>query len=153
MKNTLLISVLFFLFSCATTYKTGSEGEKYKIPKDLSAFLSSFEKSVASHNIDKTLSCMDKQYKKEQLDGMLEGKSDQFLNEFFSGSNVDGSGFVSVKFKSITGIYFAGIQQSDNGYTVYYTVETKDAKADCNWDISVTKSESGTVYGLIGAFG
>jgi len=153
MKKILFISALFFLFSCSVTYKIGSEGEKYKIPKNLSVFLSSFEQSVTSHNQNKVLSYMDNAYKKEQHDEMLEGRTEQFLNEFFSGTNVDGSGFVLVKFSLIRGIYFTSIQQTETGYTVYYTVKTKDVTVDCNWEISVTKTEDGTVFGLVGAFG
>ncbi len=153
MKKILFVSVLFFLFSCSVTYKTGSEGEKYKIPKGLSEFLASFEKSVTLHDENKVLSHMDKGYKKEQHNDMLEGRTEQFLNEFFSGTNVDGNGFVSIKFKSIIGIYFVSIQQNDNSYTVYYTLKTKTASVDCNWEISVTKTDAGTVYGLIGAVG
>ncbi len=153
MKRFLFISALFFLFSCFATYKIGSEGEKYKIPKNLSVFLSSFEQSVTSHNQNKVLLYMDKAYKKEQHDEMLEGRTEQFLNEFFSGTNVDGSGFVLVKFSSIKGIYFTSIQQTETGYTVYYTVKTNAVTVDCNWEISVTETEDGTVYGLVGAVG
>jgi len=153
MKKILFISVLFFLFSCASVYKIGSEGEKYKIPKKLSVFLNSFEKSVLLHNTDKLLSHMDKEYKKEQLDGMLEGRTEQFLNEFFSGTNVDGSGFVNLTYSSITGIYFTSIQQNEGSYTVYYSVEIKNRRVDCDWEISITKDGDNTVYGLVGAVG
>jgi len=153
MKKFVLISTVFFLFSCASTYKVGSEGENYKIPKELSVFLSSFEQSVTSHNSVNILLHMDKAYKKEQHDDMLEGRTEQFLNEFFSGSNVNGSGFVSVKFNSIKSIHFVSIQKNETGYTVYYTVETKDAIVDCSWEISVKITETETVYGLVGAVG
>ena len=153
MKKFVLISTVFFLFSCASTYKVGSEGESYKIPKELSVFLSSFEQNVTSYNSDNVLLHMDKAYKKEQHDDMLEGRTEQFLNEFFSGLNTDGSGFVSVKFNSIKGIHFVSIQKNETGYTVYYTIETKEANIDCSWEISVKKTEYGTKYGLIGAVG
>jgi len=153
MKNFLFITALFFLLSCSVTYKIGSEGEKYKLPEKLSAFLNSFEQSVTLHDSNKLLSYMDKAYKKEQHDEMLEGRTEQFLNEFFSGTNVDGSGFVLVKFSLIRGIYFTSIQQNETGYSVYYTVKTKDVTVDCNWEISVTKTEDGTVYGFVGAVG
>ncbi len=151
--NVLFFAVIFLIFSCSTTYKTGSEGEKYKIPKDLSSFLHSFEKSVTLNDSAEILSHIDKNYIKEQLENMLEGRTEQFLNEFFSGNNVDGSGFVSVKYNTIKGIYFSSLQKNESGYTVYYIIETKDAKVECTWEISEIKTTHGTIYGLIGAVG
>ena len=95
----------------------------------------------------------DKNYIKEQLEEMLEGKTEQFLNEFFSGKNVNGTGYLSVNYQSVTGIYFSSLQKSESGYTVNYIIETKNAKVECSWELSVKKTETGTTYGLIGAFG
>ncbi|NOZ34414.1 MAG: hypothetical protein GXO80_03840 [Chlorobi bacterium] len=153
MKKYILFLGIWLFVSCSTTYKIGSEGEKYKLPKDLVVFLNSFEQSVASHNVDKLMLLMDKNYKKEQHDDMLEGKTAQFINEFFGGTDVNGSGYKNPKFKNITSIHFTSIQEIENGYTVYYFITTKEYRIDCRWDISVNKTKNGTIYGLIGAVG
>jgi len=153
MKNFVYISVVFFLFSCATSYKIGSEGEKYKLPKELVLFLNSFEQSVTSHDTNKLLQNMDIGYKKDQLNGFLGGKTEPFINEFFCGENVATGTFKCLNFNEISGIYFSSIQKKDSTYTVYYSVSSKKITVDCSWDISVTKNNGKTVYGLVGAVG
>ncbi len=153
MKKNILILGILLLVSCSTTYKIGSEGEKYKLPKDLVVFLNSFEQSVTSHNVGKLMLIMGKNYKKEQHDDMLEGRTAQFINEFFGGTDVNTGGFKNPKFKDITSIHFTSIQKSESSYTVYYLISTKKFQIYCRWNISVKKRENGMIYGLVGAVG
>jgi hypothetical protein len=148
--------VLFglFLFSCATTTKLNTAGTKYKIPKDLDLFLNEFENTVKTHNQSKVLNFMDPDYIREQLDDFLDGRAEQFLNEFFCGMKTDDSGFFCPEFETITGFEFEDIEKTEEGmYRVVYTITTKAESIRCDWGIMVIPTGVVYRYGLVGASG
>ncbi len=154
MKKYFYISLILFFSACSTTVKVNQSGEKYKIPKDMVQFLSDFEIAVRSHNQMMVLNFMDPDYIKEQLNNFLQGRTEQFLNEFFCGMKTDDSGFECPEFENIRSFEFESIEQTDDTmYRIVYIVTTDDSEIRCDWGLM--RIPTGVVYryGLVGAVG
>jgi hypothetical protein len=154
MKFVPFIFLLLFFISCSVTSKVNNTGEKFKIPKDLNQFLSDFEYAVITNNQSQVLNFMDPDYIKEQLDDFLQGRTEQFLNEFFCGMKTDGSGFECPEFDNITNFEFVNIEKTDeNMYRVVYLIITDDTRIECDWGLMIIPSGVVYRYGLVGASG
>ena len=154
MKHLYLPLVILFVFSCSSVQKTGSSGEKFKISKGLNQFLLDFETSAKSHDKKAMLNLMDKEYLHDQLDNMLEGRTDQFFNEFFAGRQTNGKGFRVLNFDTVTTLDFTGINQTnENSFEVFYIVKTPEYQINCQWQIKLHSINGKTVFGLVGASG
>jgi hypothetical protein len=145
--------VVVFLFSCATT-KINTAGAKYKIPKDLDLYLSEFENTVKTHNQSQVLNFMDPDYIREQLDDFLDGRKEQFLNEFFCGMQTNDHGFYCPEFDDITKFEFESIEKTDDGmYRVVYLITSDNITVRCDWGIMAIPTGVVYQYGLVGASG
>jgi hypothetical protein len=146
--------MILLLGACSTTTKVNQAGEKYKIPKDMQLFLTDFENAVRSHNQMMVLNFMDPDYIKEQLNNFLQGRTEQFLNEFFCGMKTDDSGFGCPEFENILSFEFESIEQTDESmYRIVYIVKTKDTEIRCDWGLMLIPSGVVYRYGLVGAVG
>ena len=149
----LVLSVILFS-SCTSVQKLSSTGEKYKVSKEMNQFLLNFESAARNHKKTAMLSLMDKAYKKEQHDEMLEGRTNQFFAEFFAGSLINGKEFKVVPFETIEIIKFVKIIQTDEDtFDVFYIVESSDFKVKKQWQIVIRNIKGKSVFGLVGAFG
>ena len=154
MKYIYLVLTIVLISSCSSVQKLGTTGEKYKISKEMGQFLLDFESAARNHKKTAMLNLMDKAYKKEQHDEMLEGRTDQFFAEFFAGSLVNGKGFKTIPFETINLIKFVSIKQTDEDtFDVFYIVESSDFEVKKQWQIIIRNIKGKTVYGLVGAFG
>jgi hypothetical protein len=154
MKYFIIITMSLFIFSCATTSRVNSSGAKYKLPKELDVYLSDFENTVKTHNQSQVLNFMDPDYIREQLDNFLDGRTEQFLNEFFCGMKTDDSEFFCPEFDDITGFAFEDLEKTDDGmYRVVYIITTDTESVRCDWGIMVIPTGVKYHYGLVGASG
>ena len=154
MKHLYLIFIVFFIFSCTSVQKINSSGEKYKISKELNQFLVDFESAVEDQKRTELLNLMDPDYKKEQHDEMLEGRTDQFLNEFFAGRQTNGKGFKVLNFESVTSLDFSGINKTnEDTFDVFYIVKTSEYQINCRWQIKLRIIKEKNVFGMVGASG
>ena len=139
------------LFSCVHQRKT-SDFKQFNIPKDLQEFLVKFESATLSHNKAELLTLMDEDYRKEQHDEMLKGRTDQFLDELFCGY-VSEKTFKCPGFEKVSYLKLTKIENNTDSYTVYYSVKAGKLSFSADWQITVTKTLSGTKYGIYGAVG
>ncbi len=154
MKYLYLILSIIFISSCSSVQKLSTTGEKYKVSKEMNQFLLNFENAARNHKKTAMLSLMDRAYKKEQHDEMLEGRTDQFFSEFFAGNLVSGKGFKAIPFETINLIKFISIKQTDEDtFDVVYIVKSSDIEVKKQWQIILRNIKGKTVYGLVGAFG
>ncbi|MCD4795323.1 MAG: hypothetical protein K8R54_18975 [Bacteroidales bacterium] len=154
MKHLYLIFAIILIFSCSSIQKINSSGEKFKISKELNQFLLDFETTAKSHNKTGMLNLMDKVYKQEQHDEMLECRTDQFFNEFFAGRQTNGKGFKVLNFETVTILDFTGINQTDeDSFEVFYIVKTPEYQINCQWQVKLRIINGKNVFGLVGASG
>ncbi len=79
-----IIKKASFLVIVLTFITVPMSAQKVK-KKDIKRMFVQFEQSILSKNYKKSLTFFDPDYKAEQHDGMLEGKTNQFLSEFLAG--------------------------------------------------------------------
>lgn len=156
----IFVLIVFVAYSFSTVKKNETflnefteEFSKKKNPEDIQKFLSDFENAVINHDTKTVMSLMDLHYKAEQHDDMLKGNTNQFLNEFFCGSETDNDEFICLDFKDITKIELLNLNKTDDGYQVDYLVSSTNYYIKCNWIITITSSGNILVYGLYGAVG
>ncbi len=68
---------------------------------------------VAMQDRDRLMALMDPEYVQEQHDRLLEGRTDQFLNEFFAGTEVVSGKFRSVEVEELQRIERIDIEETD----------------------------------------
>jgi hypothetical protein len=135
-------------------YKSDNESPLADHPGDLKKFLADFEKAALSHSEEKLMQTMDHHYKAEQHDQFLQGRTEQFLNEFFCGNKTDGKEeFICLKYSEITAIKLKDITKNESGYNVDYIVSGNSFSIKCSWTITVNTAGDILVYGLCGAVG
>ncbi|MFW5793275.1 MAG: hypothetical protein ACOCWC_03250 [Bacteroidota bacterium] len=139
--------LLFMVFSACSSLK-----QKPK-PNSLEYYLSDFEKAVLKHDAERVLELMDEEYVKNQHDNFLSGNTTQFLNEFFCGNLIDGSGFKCPKFTEIKSLKRTRLIEEHEGFRVVYEVSTKKIKVETDWVITVKQFSGQKIFGLYGASG
>ena len=154
MKHLYLFITVLLIFSCTSVQKLNSSGDKYKVSKELNQFLLNFESAAENHKKTVLLSLMDRIYKKEQHDEMSEGRTGQFLNEFFAGRQTNENGFKVLNFEAITSLDFASINKTDEDtFDVIYIVKTTEYQIKCHWQIKLRIIKGKNVFGMVGASG
>lgn len=154
MKHLYLIFAIILISSCSSIQKINSSGEKFKISKDLNQFLLDFETTAKNHDKKAMLNLMDKEYLHDQHDIMLEGRTDQFFNEFFAGRQTNGKGFRVLNFENVTTLDFTGINKTnEDSFEVFYIVKTPEYQINCQWQIKLCIINGKKVFGLVGASG
>jgi len=147
-----ILLLAFVSFSSA-----GQQPEKVKLEGDLKAFADRFSKAANSHDESAMLMLMDPQYRKEQHDGMLEGRTEQFINEFFCGNVIKSkdnqSNFGCPGFKNISKVKIKQVFSHEFGYQ--FQIEFKAGKTvyTSTYLVKVRNTKQGVGYGLVGAVG
>lgn len=135
-------------------YKPDNEFSLNNYPEDLQKFLSEFEKASLAHSKEMLLKSMDAHYKAEQHDNFLQGRTDQFLNEFFCGNRTEGKEeFTCIKYSEITEIKLSDISKNESGYNITYLITGNSFSIKCNWTVTITIGGDLLIYGLCGAVG
>lgn len=161
-----ILVVSFFLNSCKSksgvpaaieVTNTDTIKEKYTLVEpvytDLESFLKGFEAAVMSKDPGRILPYMDKDYLREQHDSLLQGRTYQFLNEFFSGNSLEKQTFINVDYKKINAITRNETNFTTGYYAISYSVFVDKNTIKCTW-IIMTKLDNGKpVFGLYGAVG
>lgn len=119
----------------------------------IDGFFSDFETAVLSHNPQSIIQYMDKDYKKEQHDEFLKGNTTQFLNEFFSGTELNSKNFITSDYTKISKLTRTELQVFKDYYLVTYIIVCDGKSFKCTWTLMM-KLNGGTLrYGLYGAVG
>ncbi|MBK8486782.1 MAG: hypothetical protein IPL48_03235 [Bacteroidetes bacterium] len=120
-------------------------------PVELEKFISKFEKAVISHNYKKVLKLTDADYKSEQHDVLLKGNTKQFIDELFSGYDIQTDAFINFKLTEIDALSVQEVfQNSVSDYIISWLVTSKNSgTAKCQLHITKKKNK----WGVVGAFG
>jgi len=145
--------LLLNVAGCSPVKKSSVRKQDSSASGGIEQFLSDFEKAAVTHNKDKLIQLMDPDYVKEQLVGFLNGNITQFLNEFFCGNKVDGSGFECLHYTEIISLKKVSLNKETNGYRVAYAVYSNQTGVKTNWTITIKNIQGKLVYGLVGASG
>lgn len=153
-KILVVLIVLLLIGSCKTEQSPQAAIAPTPI-SNVEDLLSQFEKACQLHDRKSIMQTMDDAYRKEQLDAALNGRTDQFLKEFFCGQAVDRSGFKCFEFEEIKKVSKEYIKQIDEKtHEVFYLIQTEGVIVEKSWIIRKRIDEEGKVhYGFEGAFG
>ncbi len=124
-------------------------GFSQEIEQNQIAFVNKFIASIESHNLDATLKCTDKDYRKEQLK-FLEGRKEQFIDELFGGVDMLTDKYVNTRFVNILKVEVAEIIPQEGGY-FEYVFRIRDGEHDLIKSLLLKKSKN--KYGFIGSMG
>lgn len=144
---------LFFTFHSAN----GQTQERIDLQRQ--KFVNDFMDAVMHHQSRKVLKFIDNDYKKEQLQEILNGNKKKFLNEMFSGDDQEYRHFVTVEFKNIQEILILRIEESSTPgeYNYWFTVEAElegeYRYISCILLLKEKNKGKKTLYGFIGALG
>jgi hypothetical protein len=117
-------------------------------------FFITLKKAVLDKDQVLLMKTIDPEYKKEQHQKMLKGRTNQFINELFCGNLNPGQGFRCLKFKKITGITMVSSKRKNSGnYDVEFEISGDGIKIICNWVVKVRVLEGKKFFGLVGAVG
>ena len=113
------------------------------------AFVNKFIAAIEAHDMEATLNCTDKSYRKEQLK-FLEGRKEQFINELFGGVDIITEEYVNTRFANITKIEVAEIIEQEDGY-FEYIFRIRDVEHDLLKSLLLRKIKN--KFGFIGSMG
>lgn len=149
MKQLLLLCIVFILASCATEKSSSTKAQDGTIEQ----FVSSFEKATLSHDSREIMLFMENGYVKEQHDQFLEGRTEQFLNEFFCGTNQRSNKFECTGYKKIDVIERVSIVKKENWYDYTFKIKVGNEWILVVQTIAGKPSKYSKIYGLVGASG
>lgn len=154
--KTLIYPLLFiFLWSCNGSKKLIEEQINHpEISQAVHNHLSEFELAVKNHDQEKVMSLLDKAYVKEQHDGFLGGRTEQFLNELLCGEPVSEGKFKCPGFNNISQIKLVKMEKNDDLYHLSYqiTADGVSYKAWLGLKVKETNPENYSIL-LFGAVG
>lgn len=117
-------------------------------------YTGSFMKVVKRNDAELTIKHLDKDYVKVQLKEFLKNNEEQFLNELFSGQDINTNEYLAVDFLSINDITLIEIKPDDEtSWIVYFqiTTETNVIKSDLR--LVLSKRFFRKRLGFVGSFG
>ena len=117
--------------------------------EEIKPFLEQFVAAVNKHSQVEVLQFMDATYLEAQHNQFLEGRTEQFLNEFFSGKSQGGEYF-DVRFMEISAFKIERCKQVDADWRIYANLSYKGRKLTCQW--TLRNQETGGL-GFVGAMG
>lgn len=146
---------LYLILTILFTSSVSIISAKSKLPKEAKTTIKTFQKSVKAHDQSGIMSTLESNYVKEQHDGFLEGRTEQFINELLCGTDLQSDKFQCAKLDDILSIKLATYDIMDDKIYVRYTVTTSDKKIDIELYLFPTKYENTdkTTYKFIGAIG
>ncbi|MBN2235058.1 MAG: hypothetical protein JW706_07905 [Opitutales bacterium] len=127
--------------------------DKYGSNASVAGFLQSFEQATIEGHEARVMAHMATAYLVGQHDDLLEGRTDQFLAEFFGGYSAQEDGHVSISLPDIIAMELVSLSESDNGYKVTYRVHTAEISVECEWRLIWLGAASGSAFGFVGAWG
>lgn len=141
-----LLIILMVQVSCSTRKITSTPQND---------FVKSFEKAVLSHSSEAILNHMTLSYVKEQHNEFLQGRTQQFLNEFFCGNlETNKTKFICVKdYTKIKSIETISITQKQDSYIYKFKILYDNEWIIVEQNISQAPSKINTHLGLVGASG
>jgi hypothetical protein len=148
-----MLLLLVAMTGCSLLKKSTETKRDSNSSKGIELFLADFEKAAVTHNTDKLIELMDQDYVKEQLVDFLNGNTTQFLDEFFCGDKVDGSGFACLQYMEITSLNKVELNKENDGYRVSYDVYSNQTGVKTSWTITLKNIHGKLIYGLVGAVG
>ena len=151
-------TVLFLLLGLFVLQTAQARLPKAKPPKALKKFAKAFEKASKLGTYSDLMPFFDDAYVKEQHDTMLEGRTEQFIREFLSGTLKDSDAFYSPK--DITEIKSVkvsiGIPDKDGSWSATLLIinwKGKRYQRDTLIKPREWTSKSPHAFGFVGAFG
>jgi hypothetical protein len=132
---------------------------------DVIDYTNHFEAAVLQHDQEAIMALLDPDYVKEQHNEFLNGMTEQFLKELFSGAFTDGQTVKGKKGASYLPSQITGIQliqvvthKGDDGdydyYTLTYKVTGSDGTITCSWSLVARRGEGFPGgFALVGASG
>jgi hypothetical protein len=159
------ISILYLAACSSSKVSKGSEHKEsvvvgdtadFKIdPKnpmanDINVFFKRFEAAVLSHNPQRIIQFMDKDYKVAQHDTYFKNNTSDFLNLFFSGNDAQSHIPVKVDFTKIVQIHKMDIKMINGFYNAYYTLVSEGKTIETSWVLMVKLDGSNVNFGLYG---
>lgn len=125
--------------------------------------LSRFEESSLAHQAEQLKSLMDERYVREQHDQFLQGRTAQFIDEFFCGPQESESGrFTCIPFRLVRELQLVSLQRSqESTWNVRYKVishpegqSTKSMTVILDFKLVKTMTSDGRIrYALLGSAG
>lgn len=122
------------------------------VQNNIDVFLAGFELAVLSHDAKRIMPFMDKDYRTQQHDSLMQKNTALFLNRFFSGYTA-GNVYRELDYTKITNLRKTDLQYTGNYYTVTYTLESGSVHVSTSWVVLVSLRGPYLVYGLYGPFG
>lgn len=150
MKKIHLLFILFILASCSIEKSSSTK------PQDggtIEQFVSDFEKATLSRDANQIMLFMENGYVKEQHDQFLEGRTDQFLNEFFCGNNVSSNAFECAKYQKIDAVENVSVVKKENWYDYTFKIKVGAQWILVKQTIVERPSKYSKEYGLVGTSG
>lgn len=145
MKNRLYILVAFVLLSSFTLAQTTSK-------KEIKKTCAEFNTAIVNQNQQFALSYFDKEYKETQHDGFLEGRTEQFLQEFLAGQAKGDVIYTTPKLEDVKSVKLKKIQFTKDGEAeAELNVKLKNGKLLKSSVLIIIKSEKDIYF--VGAMG
>ncbi|MCB0712181.1 MAG: hypothetical protein KDD67_07610 [Ignavibacteriae bacterium] len=149
----LLISTLLSACSGAKDVSLIADTEGEAVDRAVSLL----KQGVAKQDKKLLMELMDPDYVREQHDQFLGGRTDQFLNEFFSGENVERGEFVNPHVEDLKSVVDVTVTEleGEGSYEVNAIIEMKSGiRVHNNWRLVVNQLSSKQFRaGLIGGVG
>lgn len=158
MKNPLvrvvaIFSMFLVLLASGCVSLNVHTSAKYGSNASVAGFLQSFEQAALDGNEARVMAHMATAYLVGQHDDMLEGRTEQFLAEFFGGYSAKEDRHVSIPLNQIIAMELVKLIESDNGYQVTYRVHAAEISVECEWRLIWLGVASGSAFGFVGAWG
>jgi hypothetical protein len=109
-----------------------------------------FDQSSRTNILDTS---MEKNYLKEQHRQFLKGRTNQFLNEFFCGTNVSSNKFECPEYQKIDAIEKVSIVKKEDWYEYSFKIKVNTKWLLVKQSIVKKSSKYSKEYGLVGAVG
>lgn len=112
-------------------------------------FVIKFCKVVAAHKESRVIKCLDKKYRTDQLE-FLGGNKTQFVNELFSGNEIQTGEFVNLKLEEIDAIEIVEMEALEYMAWIYvFHIKAGDHTIELWLELK----KHGRKYGFVGAVG
>jgi len=132
-----------FIISCSTAVNLPTAAVEVKLMNSMNDFVTEISQAVTNKNQSKVMEMMHPSYVTEQHDGFLEGRTNQFLSEFF-GSELNQIN----NFKHLSS-YTVGADI----FVIFETVSVKKKKSTHHYHVKFRNDTSAYKYGMVGVVG
>lgn len=117
-------------------------------------YTTSFMKVVKRNDAKLTIKHLDKNYVNEQLKKFLKNNKEQFLNELFSGQDLNTDEWLAIEFNSINDITLIEIKPDElNSWIVYFKITTENNVIQSDLRLVLSKHFFRKRLGYVGTFG